>query len=250
MQQPQQEWDLTNGQFPVWANQVPGADQVTQQLLWWQQMYAQQYWAQYMHHVSNGQQYLNPTAPAVSTPVVSPPPPPAAPAEINRPQDEQPQRRPPLPQVDGVAQGDEEDGARQARDWLDWLYITSRMAILLGVMYYYSSLPRFMLVTLIVAGIYFYQKALHQRRNAVDRNREIIINAAVAEVVANREVVENAEQVAGLDEAIPNNPLGAEVEPRVQPAPATLSSFNVALNLLIGFFTALIPEVPAPEVLN
>jgi hypothetical protein len=128
-------------------------------------------------------------------------------------------------------------------------------------MYYYSSLPRFMLVTLIVAGIYFYQKALHQRRNAVDRNREIIANAAAAaEVAANREVIENAEQVAGLDgaEAIPNNPLGAEVDPRqtntatdrVQPAPATVSGFNVALNLLVGFFTSLIPEVPAPEALN
>ncbi|XP_046643540.1 homocysteine-responsive endoplasmic reticulum-resident ubiquitin-like domain member 2 protein [Daphnia pulicaria] len=261
MQQPQQEWDLTNGQFPVWANQNPGADPVTQQLLWWQQTYAQQYWAQYMHHISNGQQYLSPTAPAVSTPVVSPPPPPAAPAEINRPQQEQVQRRPPLPQVGGVAQEDDDDGARQARDWLDWVYITSRMAILLGVMYYYSSLPRFMLVTLIVAGIYFYQKALHQRRNAVDRNREIIANAAAAaEVAANREVIENAEQVAGLDgaEAIPNNPLGAEVDPRqtntatdrVQPAPATVSGFNVALNLLVGFFTSLIPEVPAPEALN
>ena len=256
MQQPEQDWDLTNGQFSVWANQVPGADPVTQQLLWWQHTYAQQYWAQYMHHVSNGQQYLSPTAPTVSTPVVSPPPPPAAPAEINRPQQEQPQRRPALPQVGGVAQEDDEDGARQARDWLDWVYITSRMAILLGVMYYYSSLPRFMLVTLIVAGIYFYQKALHQRRNAVDRNREIIDNVAV---VANREVLDNAEQVAGLDaEAVPNNPLGAEGEPRptntatdrVQPAPATLSGFNVALNLLVGFFTSLIPEVPAPEALN
>lgn len=258
MQQPQQEWDLTNGQFPVWANQVPGADPVTQQLLWWQQTYAQQYWTQYMHHVSNGQEYLNPTAPVVSPQVVSPPPTPVVPAEINRPQQEQQQRRPPLPQVGGVAQEDDEDGARQARDWLDWVYITSRMAILLGVMYYYSSLPRFMLVTLIVAGIYFYQKALHQRRNAVDRNREIIDNAAVA-AAANREVIENAEQGAGLGaEAVPNNPLGAEGEPRptntvtdrVQPAPATLSGFNVALNLLVGFFTSLIPEVPAPEALN
>ncbi|KAI9564378.1 hypothetical protein GHT06_008117 [Daphnia sinensis] len=257
MQQPQPEWDLTNGQFPVWGNQAPGADPVTQQFLWWQQTYAQQYWAQYLHHVSNSHQYLTPNPQPVSPPVVSPhpPPPPAAPVEINRPQQE-PQRRPPLPQVGGVAQEDDEDGARQARDWLDWVYITSRLAILLGVMYYYSSLPRFMLVTLIVAGIYFYQKALHQRRNAISRNREIIDNAAAP----NREVIHNPEHVAGIDvaDAAPNNPVDVQGEARVattatervQPPPATVSGFNVAVNLLVGFFTSLIPEVPAPEALN
>ncbi len=252
IQQPQQEWVVTNGQFPVWANHAPGADPVTQQLLWWQQTYAQQYWAQYMHHVSNGHQYSN--TPIVSAPSVTPPPPPA-PAEVNRPQQEQ-QRRPPLPPVGGVAQEDDEDGGiRAARDWLDWVYVSSRLAILLGVMYYYSSLPRFMLVTLIVAGIYLYQKALHQRRNVVDRNREVIENVAGL----NREN-ENADQAAGhaVGDAAPNNPGGPLGEPvaanpameRVQPAPVTPSGFNVALNLLIGFFTSLIPEVPAPEALN
>lgn len=238
----------------MWANQAGAADPVTQQLLWWQQTYAQQYWAQYMHHISNGQ-YSDTNAPAVVPPSVSSPPPPAeAPAEPNRPQQE-PQRRPPLPAVGGVAQDEDEDGGiRAARDWLDWVYVSSRLAILLGVMYYYSSLPRFMLVTLIVAGIYLYQKALHQRRNAVERNREVTENAAGR----NREVINNAEQgeghVAPAADGAPNNP-GAEpiagnaATERV-PVPVTPSGFNVALNLLIGFFTSLIPEVPAPEALN
>ena len=252
VQQQQQEWVVTNGQFPVWANQAPGTDPVTQQLLWWQQTYAQQYWAQYMHHVSNnGHQYSN--TPTASAPFVPPPPPPPpAPAEANR-QQQEPQRRPPLPPVGGVAQEEDEDGGiRAARDWLDWVYVSSRLAILLGVMYYYSSLPRFMLVTLIVAGIYLYQKALHQRRNAADRNHEVNENAAGR----NREPDQAAGHVAG--DPVPNNPVDPLGEPiaaniateRVQPVPATPSGFNVALNLLIGFFTSLIPEVPAPEALN
>lgn len=256
VQQPQQEWLVTNGQLPVWANQTPGADPVSQQLMWWQQTYAQQYWAQYMHHISNTNQYVNTNTAAVSTPSASPSPPspPAAPVEANRPPQE-PQRRAPLPAVGGVAQEEDEDGGiRAARDWLDWIYVSSRLAILLGVMYYYSSLPRFMLVTLIVAGIYLYQKALHQRRNAVVQNREVIDNL----VERNREEVNDAGQPAPAAEAVVNNPAGAPGEPvvgnaatdRVQVNPVTPSGFNVALNLLIGFFTSLIPEVPAPEALN
>lgn len=253
IQQAPQEWVVANGQFPVWANQPAATDPVTQQLLWWQQTYAQQYWAQYMHYISNGQQFSSTNTPAVLTPAVSPSPPVAAPAENNRPQQE-PQRRPPLPAVGGVAQEDDEDGGiRAARDWLDWVYVSSRLAILLGVMYYYSSLPRFMLVTLIVAGIYLYQKALHQRRNAVGQVREVIDNVAER----NREDNDNADQVDGLDapvaDAVPNNPGDADpiaTTERVQSTRVTPSGFNVALNLLIGFFTSLIPEVPAPEALN
>lgn len=253
VQQLPQEW-IMNGQFAGWGNQAVGTDPVTQQFLWWQQTYAQQYWAQYMHHLS-GHQYSNPIAaatPSSSSVSPAPPAPPVAPVvpEVEQAQQE-PQRRPPLPAVGGVAQEEDEDGGiRAARDWLDWVYVSSRLAILLGVMYYYSSLPRFMLVTLIIAGIYLYQKALHQRRNSVDRNRQVVDNAADR----NRDINDAAGQGAGMEAPEPNN--GAEpiagnpAVDRVQPVPVTLSGLNVALNLLVGFFTSLIPEVPAPEALN
>lgn len=247
---PQPEW-VTNGQFPVWANQAGVADPLTQQLLWWQQTYAQQYWAQYMHHFSNGPHPQSTTAstPAtLSSSVPQVPPQPVVAADA--PPQPEPQRRPPLAPVGGVAQDeDEEGGLRGARDWLDWIYVASRLAILLGVMYYYSSLSRFVLVTLIVAGIYLYQKAIYQRRDNLANLQAINRNA--------REVNNNAGQgveapaPAGAEEPIAEEPEGMLNAERADAAAAvTPTAFNVAINLLIGFFTSLIPEVPAPEALN
>jgi len=250
LQQPvQQEW-VTNGQFPVWANEAGVADPLTQQLLWWQQTYAQQYWAQYMHYLSNGPNLQSTTAPTPATTSSSvpqvPPQPAVAAADVEaRPPQPEAQRRPPLAAVGGVAQDeDEEAGLRGARDWLDWIYIASRLAILLGVMYYYSSLSRFVLVTLIVAGIYLYQKAIYQRRDNL-ANLQANRNE-------NREVNNNAGQDPPV-EAAAEGPIAEEPEAPVNAdiaeaaAAVTPTAFNVAINLLIGFFTSLIPEVPAPE---
>ena len=248
----QQDW-VTNGQFPVWANEAGVADPLTQQLLWWQQTYAQQYWAQYMHYLSNGPNPQSTTAPTpAASPVPQVPPPPAVAADVDaRPPQPEAQRRPPLAAVGGVAQDeDEEGGLRGARDWLDWIYVASRLAILLGVMYYYSSLSRFVLVTLIVAGIYLYQKAIYQRRDNLanfQANRN-----------ANREVNNNAGQgpdppveAAAAEGQVAEEPEAALNTDRAEAAAAvTPTAFNVAMNLLIGFFTSLVPEVPAPEALN
>lgn len=255
------EW-VTNGQFPaVWANQA-GVDPVTQQMLWWQQTYAQQYWAQYMQQFSSHQYPATPQSPSAGAPVqpvaqagpVGPDP--GRPVQPEEQQAQQQQRpRPPMAAVGGVAQDDEDDGVRAARDWLDWIYMGSRLAILLGVMYYYSSLPRFMLVTLIVAGIYLYQKAIHHRRHIVpppDRHAEVNNNAEAppqpVPVPADQVPADEAEPVAA------NQPDRAPTAPAQEAAAAaaaiTPTAFNVAINVLIGFFSSLIPEVPAPEALN
>lgn len=246
-----QDWNTMQNLYPGWASNASGADDMARQFLWWQQTY-QQYWSQYLYHINNGQQApvtpnTQPPQQAPTTPVAPPP----APANLEPPRQEVP-RAPQLVAVGGVAQEDDEE-ARVARDWLDWMYVGSRLAILIGVMYYYSSLPRFMLVTLIVAGIYLYQKAIIQRRrNALRRNAEANNNRAPqAEAPQPTEAPEVVDNAQPANEPNPEEDVAARNEgnERNQNAPSP-NGLNVALNLLVGFFTSLIPEVPAPDALN
>merc|ERR1712071_476523 len=168
-------------------------------------------------------------APTVAASPVQIPSPPlvaaaAAAEQQDRQQQEAQQRRPPLV-VGGVAQEEDDDGGiRAARDWLDWFYIGSRFAILLGVMYFYSSLPRFMLVTLIVAGIYLYQKAIHQRRvillndNAEVNNNNNNNNHGQAEA--------DADRADAAEESVETESTG--VVATVQP-----SGLNISLKFLL-----------------
>jgi len=243
-------------QLPVWgavANQA--GDPLTQQLLWWQQTYAQQahYWAQYMQHqhyhmastIGSVPSTTAASIQAAPTAAIPAPEAPVAPvagvaAEVDG-QAPEAQRRGPLVMGLAAAQDDEEDGGiRVARDWLDWIYVGSRLAILLAVMYYYSSLSRFILVTLIVAGIYLYQKTI-RRRLVLENLNEVNNNVNNDAAPADDEVAENAPAAAH----------GEDVRQAAQPRPtANPNALNIALNVLVGFFTSLIPDVPAPEALN
>uniref|UniRef100_F7ICC3 Homocysteine-responsive endoplasmic reticulum-resident ubiquitin-like domain member 2 protein n=1 Tax=Callithrix jacchus TaxID=9483 RepID=F7ICC3_CALJA len=111
------------------------------QMLWWQQMYAHQYYMQYQAAVS-AQATTQPTA---SQPLnlahVPGEEPPAAPnlvAQENQPMNENVQMN-----AQGGPVLNEEDFNR---DWLDWMYTFSRAAILLSIVYFYSSFSRFIMV--------------------------------------------------------------------------------------------------------
>lgn len=54
----------------------------------------------------------------------------------------------------GMMDDDEDEG--EARDWLDWIYIMSRLGVLLMVVYFYSSLSRFLMVMALVIFMYLY----------------------------------------------------------------------------------------------
>lgn len=43
-----------------------------------------------------------------------------------------------------------EDGEFRQQDWLDYVYTFSRLMVLLGIVYFYSSLTRFIMV-----GVFF-----------------------------------------------------------------------------------------------
>lgn len=64
----------------------------------------------------------------------------APPAEAA--QQEQPMRM----NAQGGLAVDDEDGEERHRDWLDYLYTFSRFSVLLSIVYFYSTISRFVLV--------------------------------------------------------------------------------------------------------
>ncbi|XP_024241527.1 homocysteine-responsive endoplasmic reticulum-resident ubiquitin-like domain member 2 protein isoform X3 [Oncorhynchus tshawytscha] len=115
------------------------------QVLWWQQMYARHYYMQYQAAVAASQPPS--TSPSSPSPTHSPQP--AQPNEAPPPLGPNPiqEDRPANPNIQMNAQGGavlNEDELN--RDWLDWMYAVSRAAILLSIVYFYSSFGRFVMV--------------------------------------------------------------------------------------------------------
>ncbi|XP_072226781.1 homocysteine-responsive endoplasmic reticulum-resident ubiquitin-like domain member 2 protein [Leuresthes tenuis] len=114
-------------------------------LMWWQQLYARQY---YMHYqlLAASSQHLRPDQPS---------------SQSN--QSEPMSRRPQVgrhgnPEVQMNAQGGEILNEEELnRDWLDWVYTFSRAAILLSIVYFYSSFSRFVMVMVAMLVLYLHQ---------------------------------------------------------------------------------------------
>ncbi|KAG8437677.1 hypothetical protein GDO86_008401 [Hymenochirus boettgeri] len=148
---PQTSSESLNAERPQEGNSALPAYTVysPQQILWLQQMYARQYYMQYYAAAATG----SPLQRVQEMPVV----PPAAPDPLPHhfPANNQPQNPEVQAQVNPVAnpnlrmnaQGglvEEEDDVN--RDWLDWIYTAARFSIFLSILYFYSSLSRFMMV--------------------------------------------------------------------------------------------------------
>ncbi|XP_066095392.1 homocysteine-responsive endoplasmic reticulum-resident ubiquitin-like domain member 2 protein isoform X3 [Saccopteryx bilineata] len=224
--------------FPVYPALSP------LQALWWQQLYAQQYYLQYQAAVS-AQATPNaiPTQPAPSQPLNVPPvpgeEPPPAPnlvAQENRPMNENVQMN-----AQGGPVLNEEDFNR---DWLDWMYTFSRAAILLSIVYFYSSFSRFVMVMGAMLLVYLHQAGwfpFRQEGQPAPNN-----HAAVAEEQnADHLELEEMERLMddGLDDEGGEDP-GADAGALRRPG--LVAS---AWSFVTAFFTSLIPEGP-PQVAN
>lgn len=149
------------GQFPTYPV-IPGGFPMysvysPQHILWWQQMYARQYYMQYQAAARlSGPAPAQTSAPAASEPVNH---------EPNRPNEAPaapiaavPENRPVNQNIQMNAQGgpvmNEED---LNRDWLDWMYTVSRAGILLSIVYFYSSFSRFVMVMGAILLVYLHQ---------------------------------------------------------------------------------------------
>ncbi|KAG5856867.1 hypothetical protein ANANG_G00012460 [Anguilla anguilla] len=115
------------------------------QVLWWQQAYARHYYMQY-HAAVASSQTPSPTIPptAFLPPVPSP----------SHQQPAQPNDPPPWMNAQGGALLNEDE---LNRDWLDWIYTVSRAAILLSIVYFYSSFSRFVMVIGAMLLVYLHQ---------------------------------------------------------------------------------------------
>ncbi|XP_028256213.1 homocysteine-responsive endoplasmic reticulum-resident ubiquitin-like domain member 2 protein [Parambassis ranga] len=114
-------------------------------LMWWQQLYARQYYLHYQLLAASSQNLRPNQPPAQST--------------QSNPLNQRPQagHRGNL-EVQMNAQGGEilnEDELN--RDWLDWVYTFSRAAILLSIVYFYSSFSRFVMVMVAMLVLYLHQ---------------------------------------------------------------------------------------------
>ncbi|KAM6958842.1 homocysteine-responsive endoplasmic reticulum-resident ubiquitin-like domain member 2 protein [Aplochiton taeniatus] len=111
-------------------------------LMWWQQMYARQYYMHY-HALAASSQHPQPDQPSPQSDAQNQPP--RGNPRIN-------------PDVQMNAQGGEAvNEEEQHRDWLDWVYTVSRAAILLSIVYFYSSFSRFIMVMGAMLLLYLHQ---------------------------------------------------------------------------------------------
>uniref|UniRef100_UPI00398ED32B homocysteine-responsive endoplasmic reticulum-resident ubiquitin-like domain member 1 protein isoform X2 n=1 Tax=Pristiophorus japonicus TaxID=55135 RepID=UPI00398ED32B len=134
----------------------------SQQIVWFQQMYARQYYMQYQAAVAAAAAANSQQQPVVTpgTPVALPNQPPL----VNLPADQ----NAPLPQLNNPpanqnlrmnAQGGPvvDDDEELNRDWLDWLYLTARACFFLSIVYFYSSLSRVVLVVSAILMMYLHR---------------------------------------------------------------------------------------------
>uniref|UniRef100_A0A4W5K8A9 Homocysteine-responsive endoplasmic reticulum-resident ubiquitin-like domain member 2 protein n=1 Tax=Hucho hucho TaxID=62062 RepID=A0A4W5K8A9_9TELE len=124
----------------------PGIQYNPMTLLWWQQVYARHYYMQYQMLAASSHHFrpdlLSPQ-PGQSDPLNPPPP----------------EERRGEPDIQMNAQGGEVhlNEEEQNRDWLDWVYTVSRVAILLSIVYFYSSFSHFVMVMGAMLLLYLHQ---------------------------------------------------------------------------------------------
>ncbi|XP_016151998.1 PREDICTED: homocysteine-responsive endoplasmic reticulum-resident ubiquitin-like domain member 2 protein isoform X2 [Ficedula albicollis] len=216
------------------------------QMIWWQQMYVRQYYMQYQAAVSA--QVTSSTEPArsaVAQAVNSERAPANEPAAV--PNVAVRENRPVNQNVQMNAQGgpvvNEEDFNR---DWLDWMYTFSRAAILLSIVYFYSSFSRFVMVMGAMLLVYLHQAGWFPFRQEGGQQQP----ANNAEVNrdgqhANNPDLEEMERLMddGIDEDLGED---AGEDGNTEQQPGFMAS---AWSFITTFFTSLIPEGP-PQVGN
>ncbi|XP_006261787.1 homocysteine-responsive endoplasmic reticulum-resident ubiquitin-like domain member 2 protein [Alligator mississippiensis] len=216
------------------------------QMIWWQQMYARQYYMQYQAAVSA--QVTSSTEPvrsAAAQPVNSEHVPANEPAAA--PNVAAPENRPVNQNVQMNAQGgpvvNEEDFNR---DWLDWMYTFSRAAILLSIVYFYSSFSRFVMVMGAMLLVYLHQAGWFPFRQEGGQ-QQAANNAEVNHDGQNVNNPDLEEMERLMDDGIEEDS-GEDTgeDANTEQQPGFMAS---AWSFITTFFTSLIPEGP-PQVGN
>uniref|UniRef100_A0A3P9IGX2 Homocysteine-inducible, endoplasmic reticulum stress-inducible, ubiquitin-like domain member 1 n=1 Tax=Oryzias latipes TaxID=8090 RepID=A0A3P9IGX2_ORYLA len=216
-----------------------------QQLLWLQHVYARQYYMQYHAALAAAGSpspltTFGPAVPAHQVPV----PPPQNPIDnlpanqnpvqdaafINPAEANQNMRM----NAQGGAVVEDEEGVE--RDWLDHLYSAARLGVLLVIVYFNSSLSRFLLVTSTLLLMYLHTVGWFpfRRRVLVQQNQDRNPHPDLVGEAAGGQVEEPAAEL----------PEGASSMAAVLVPPHRVSIMWTAWVFFKGFFSSLIPEVP------
>ncbi|XP_008278903.1 homocysteine-responsive endoplasmic reticulum-resident ubiquitin-like domain member 2 protein isoform X2 [Stegastes partitus] len=202
--------------------------------MWWQQLYARQF---YMHYqlLAASSQNLRPDQP------------------LNQPNPSDPlSQRPQVgrhgnPEVQMNAQGGEILNEEELnRDWLDWVYTFSRAAILLSIVYFYSSFSRFVMVMMAMLVLYLHQAGWFpfNLENELQLPGDRVNQDDMEGDLQNHDL---QEMEGALDDGSDDESgeEGAE-DPNSAPHAGFLSS---TWSFIITFFMSLIPEGP-PNAAN
>ncbi|KAA0715021.1 Homocysteine-responsive endoplasmic reticulum-resident ubiquitin-like domain member 1 protein [Triplophysa tibetana] len=240
--------------FPTYSLYSP------QQLLWLQQMYARQYYMQY--HAAMAAATEAPMVAGASSLPVAPhqaavPGALANQGPINDLPVNQNAAGPGFINPEGAnqnlrmnAQGgpvmeDEED---INRDWLDWVYTASRLGVFLSIVYFYSSVSRFVLVMSSLLIMYLHTAGWFPFRRRPQARPH---NPPAPEVIQDQQNQnedrhpEPVEPPAGVEDA---NPAPEEaVQPSMTAVPVPTVQPPILWTAWVffkAFFASLIPEVP------
>lgn len=207
-------------------------------LMWWQQqqLYARQY---YMHYqlLAASSQHLRPDQALTQSNQPDP--------LSQRPQVD----RRGNPEVQMNAQGGEILNEEELnRDWLDWVYTFSRAAILLSIVYFYSSFSRFVMVMMAMLVLYLHQAGWFpfNLENEFQLPGDRVNQDDMEGELQNHDLQEmEGVMDDGSDDDGESGEEGAE-DPNSVPHTGFLSS---TWSFIITFFMSLIPEGP-PNAAN
>ncbi|XP_053120922.1 homocysteine-responsive endoplasmic reticulum-resident ubiquitin-like domain member 2 protein [Hemicordylus capensis] len=216
------------------------------QMIWWQQMYARQYYMQYQAAVSAqatpSTESASPPAPQPSNsdraPANEPPAAPNVAPQENRPVNQNVQMN-----AQGGPVMNEEDFNR---DWLDWMYTFSRAAILLSIVYFYSSFSRFVMVMGAMFLVYLHQAGWFPFRQEEIQQPAVNHNADMNHDGQNVNNAGLEEMERLMDDGIDEDSGEDVVDVNTEQHPGFMAS---AWSFITTFFTSLIPEGP-PQVGN
>lgn len=194
--------------------------------------------AQATSHASSAQPVASLPLNVAHVPGEEPPPAPNLVAQENGPMNENVQMN-----AQGGPVLNEEDFNR---DWLDWVYTFSRAAVLLSIVYFYSSFSRFIMVMGAMLLVYLHQAGWFPFRQEAGQ-QQAPNNVEVNNDGQNANNLELEEMERLMDDGLEDESAedAGEDSSAVQ-RPGLMAS---AWSFITTFFTSLIPEGP-PQVAN
>ncbi|XP_040427203.1 homocysteine-responsive endoplasmic reticulum-resident ubiquitin-like domain member 1 protein isoform X1 [Cygnus olor] len=219
------------------------------QMSWLQQIYARQYYMQYLASTAASADQSHPRR-SQEIPVAQVTPP--APLPDPFPAQNQPGNQNAAPQVNAAAnqnlrmnaQGgplmeEEEEGGN--RDWLDWLYSATLFYVFVNIIYFYSSISRFLLVMGGTVLMYLHHVGWFPFRQRPVQPFPVNVPPQAA---INQDQNNNLQQGGNADRADDNEAASDEGQALPELQQANPSFMSTAWVFFKTFFASLLPEGP------